>query len=141
VANVRELAARHRTLIVYGAIGIVGATLDFLSYTALVLWANMWPVAATIISVTLGIANNFLMNARWNFRVDDSLWRRWWMFYLVGLTGVVVSALAIWALVEWTPAGPLMAKLISIPPVVLAQFIANKRYSFAPSNVPEEAIP
>jgi putative flippase GtrA len=140
-ASVRDLFDRHRTLIVYGAIGIVGATLDFLVYTALVLWADMWPVAATVVSVTLGIANNFLMNARWNFRVDDSLWRRWWMFYFVGLTGVVISALAIWALVEWTPTGPLMAKLISIPPVVLAQFIANRRFSFAPTSVPEAVSP
>ena len=135
----RDLFTRHRTLIVYGAIGVVGATLDFLSYTALVLWVNMWPVTATIVSVTLGIVNNFLMNARWNFRVNDSLWNRWWMFYLVGLTGVVVSALAIWVLVEWASAGPLMAKLISIPPVVLAQFLANRRFAFAPSRLPEVA--
>jgi putative flippase GtrA len=139
--SVRDLISRHRTLVIYGAIGTVGATLDFLAFSALVLWVDMSPVVATVISVTVGIANNFLMNARWNFRVGDSLLRRWWMFYSVGLIGVVASALAIWALVSLTPVGPLVAKLISIPPVVLAQFIANRRFTFAPSPDPEVTIP
>ena len=123
----------------YGAIGTVGATLDFLVYSVLVMSTGIWPALATIISVTIGILNNFLMNAHWNFKVRGGLWRRWWSFYSVGLTGVVISALAVWLLVSFASTGPLIAKLMSIPPVVLGQFLVNRRYAFAPADVPQEA--
>jgi putative flippase GtrA len=127
--RILQLSQKYQQLIVYGVIGMSGATLDFLAYLFLYQVVNIPPPIASFISVTLGITNNFILNSRFNFRVSNKLLQRFISFYSIGLVGALVSALLI-ALLQHFQIGPTAAKLITIPPIVLGQYIFNKRISF-----------
>lgn len=111
----------------YAAIGVSGITLDVLLF-ALLIAAGVGPLPATVVSTLAGIVNNYVLNARTNFGTGLSL-RTGWRFITVGLVGLVLAA-ALLELLLRLGLGPLPAKLVSIPCVVIAQFFANKHWSF-----------
>lgn len=120
-----------KELIRYGLIGVTGASLDFLAYAALVTWTSIQPGVASVLSVSLGIVNNFLLNYFFNFAVRDKFWLRLGAFFAVGALGIVIS----YVVIEWLVAldvNPLWAKVFSIPPIVVIQFVINKYVSFNP---------
>jgi len=119
----------QRQLLLYAGIGLSGATLDFLAFLLLTA-LGVLPVVATGLSVSLGIINNFILNAKFNFKVHDRLLSRFAKFYAVGLTGVVTSMLMVWVLTEFAGFGGVLAKLLTIPPVVLGQFLVNRAVTF-----------
>jgi putative flippase GtrA len=111
----------------YALIGLSGVTLDTVLYILLTPSA-MAPVPATVLSTTAGILNNYVLNAKLNFGTPLSVvhGRR---FLLVGLIGLVVAAFSLQALLE-LGVDPVAAKILSVPVVVVSQFVANKRWSF-----------
>ena len=124
-----RLGRKYQQLIVYGIIGVSGATLDVLGYLFLYKYLNVSPPIASFLSVTLGITNNFILNSKFNFKVNDSLLQRFISFYSIGLAGALASALLI-ALLQYLGMDPTIAKLLTIPPIVLGQYFLNKRISF-----------
>jgi putative flippase GtrA len=112
----------------YALIGISGVTLDTLLYLVLTR-GGVPPVAATVLSTTAGILNNYVLNAKLNFGTSLNLvhGRR---FLTVGLLGLVVAAVSLQVLIE-LGMDDVVAKLVSVPVVVVSQFVANKRWSFA----------
>ena len=128
---VKSLLQNQRTLILYGAIGITGATLDFVLYLLFYKALGIPPFAASFLSVSLAIANNFILNARYNFKVSGKFISRFASFYLTGVGGAILSALLILFFFNFLSVDATIAKLITIPPVVLLQFIINKNVSFS----------
>ena len=124
-----EHVKRRRQFIIYGIIGLSGATLDVIGYLLLYRKIGITPSIASFISVTVGITNNFLLNLRFNFDVTGNLTKRFLSFYTIGLSGAVFSALAI-ELMQKGNIDPTVAKLITIPLVVVCQYVLNKRVSF-----------
>ena len=112
----------------YAMIGISGVVLDTVLYLVLTR-SGMPPVAATVLSTTAGIINNYVLNAKLNFGTSLNLvhGRR---FLTVGLVGLVVAAVSLQVLIE-LGVDDLVAKLVSAPVVVVTQFLVNKRWSFA----------
>ena len=111
----------------YGAIGVSGVTLDLVLFTVLV-GAGVGPLPATVVSTLAGIVNNYLLNARLNFGTGIAL-SSGWRFVAVGLAGLALAAGSLQVLLA-LGLSPLPAKLVSIPCVVAAQFLANKHWSF-----------
>jgi putative flippase GtrA len=111
----------------YSIIGVSGVTLDTLLFAVLVR-GGMIPVVATVLSTVAGIVNNYLLNARFNFRARVNLvhFRR---FLTVGLVGLAVAAASLQLLIA-TGMSPLPAKLVSLPCVLVSQFLANKHWAF-----------
>ena len=111
----------------YAAIGVTGVTLDTVLFVVLTR-AGMAPVAATVLSTTAGILNNYVLNAKLNFGTSLNLvhGRR---FLTVGLIGLVVAAVSLQVLIA-LGVDEVVAKVISIPVVVVSQFVVNKRWSF-----------
>lgn len=131
-----RLYRKHRELILYGIIGASGAALDLLVFWLLTTYLGWHPVPATAVSVSLGIGNNFVWNAFINFKTRDRLLLRFLSFFAIGLIGVLLSMLLIFLLHDVVSLDPLLAKLISIPVVVVGQFLANRSITFA--KTPEE---
>ena len=111
----------------YGLIGISGVTLDFVLFVILT-QLGMGPLPATVISTVAGIVNNYVLNARFNFGTGVALGSGW-RFLAVGLIGLVVAT---WSLDLLLRAGlaELTAKLVTVPCVVAAQYLANRYWSF-----------
>jgi len=120
----------NRKFIMYAIIGLSGALLDFLAYLALHFLMGVQPAVASFISVSLGIINNFLLNSRHNFKVNDRMWFRFFNFYSIGLGGALLSSLLIFFLYNLLGVDATIAKLLTIPPVVLSQYFLNVKFSF-----------
>ena len=131
--NIKDFVLNKR-FIKYSAIGVSGVTLDVLTYSLLV-GAGVPPVIATIFSTSLGIANNFLLNILFNFKKRDRILVRFIKFYGVGLVGIFITTVLIYLLHNILGVTPLISKLITIPPVVIVQFLLNKNVSFSDRSV------
>lgn len=111
----------------YAAIGVSGATLDFLVFW-LLYFVGIHPVVATVISTPVGIINNFVLNSALNFRTHLTS-ARGFRFLTVGVSGLALSAGLLQLLVTWG-IEPTLAKAITIPIVVSGQFMANRSWTF-----------
>jgi putative flippase GtrA len=128
--SILRLFTQYRQPILYGIIGLTGAILDLLLYIIFYRKLGIPPVAASIMSVSIGILNNFYFNVRFNFKVHDKLFVRFLNFYSVGFAGVMVSTLLIVLLYNIAHIDPVIAKILTIIPVVFMQYVLNKRFSF-----------
>ena len=123
---------RWRQLILYGIIGSFSAFLDFLVYTALVSM-GLFYIHANCISVLVGIGSSFLLNRHFNFKVKDAVLRRFVIFLIIGLAGLLLSNLVLYSCIEWMVLDKLVSKLLSIILVALFQFVLNKYITFKPT--------
>lgn len=124
-----SLYSRYRNLILYALIGGTGALLDLVVFLILFNALHLAAVPATVISVLFGITNNFALNTIFNFKKTDRLLLRYTLFTSVGLFGLILSALIL-AFGEVFAINPNLAKVLSIPLVVIAQYILNRHMSF-----------
>lgn len=128
---INSLFVKYRQLILYGLIGLTGATLDFILYIIFYDVFGIPPFIASFLSVSFGIVNNFFLNTYLNFKKYDHLFARGFNFYLIGLGGAVLSAFLIWIFFDYIGVSAVIAKLLTIPPVVILQFFINKKVSFS----------
>lgn len=126
-----KLLKKYKSLLLYGILGGIGALTDLSVYLLLIRVTPIQPSAATFISVSAGILVSFVLNSRLNFKKTDHYLLRFLTFYVVGVIGAFLSAFIILVLFNGLHWDARIAKIISIPPVVLAQFWMNKRISFS----------
>ncbi|MFF4035351.1 GtrA family protein [Streptomyces sviceus] len=120
-----------RQLLSYTLIGGSGVVLDLVVFLLLHNKAGMNEQFANAISTTLGIANNFVLNARFTFERRDRLVVRFLRFYAVGLTGIALTNLLFLAFTDGLGIDADMIKAASLPLVLALQFVLNRKWSFA----------
>lgn len=125
-----RLWKRYRTLVVYCSIGLTGALIDMTLFVLLTRKLGLYYQLANAISVTAGITNNFFWNARINFRTTDRILVRFISFYMIGLTGLALSAFLLFVLVGLLYLPPIPSKVATFVFIALIQFFLNKRISF-----------
>jgi putative flippase GtrA len=129
--GLQALYQRHRHFILYAFIGGFSASLDFVAYSLLEAqtdWNYQW---INLLTVHLGIFCSFMLNAYFNFKVEDKWARRMMSFYIVGLLGLGISALSLELMIGQAGWNSFLAKAISIVFVVAFQFTCNKLITFA----------
>jgi putative flippase GtrA len=126
-----KLLKKYKSLLLYGILGGIGALTDLSVYLILIRATSIQPSAATFISVSVGILVSFVLNSRLNFKKTDHYLLRFLTFYVVGVIGAFLSAFIILIFFNGLHWDARLAKIISIPPVVLTQFWINKRISFS----------
>lgn len=126
-----DLMKKNRQLILYGIIGTSGATLDFVAFFILYNLIHLNPLISTMISTTLGITNNFILNILFNFRVRNKLHHRYLLFYTVGLLGLALSVSMIYVFHDRVGYNANIVKLCSIPVIVLIQYLLNSRIALS----------
>lgn len=89
---------------------------------------------ANCISVLGGISTSFYLNRNYNFKVKDHAARRFSVFLIVGLCGLMLSNLILYYCIERMSMNKIVSKLLSIVLVVLFQFLLNKYLTFKPSH-------
>lgn len=85
---------------------------------------------ANVVGVNVGILTSFTLNRRYNFRVKDRAKQRFVTFYAVGLSGLAISSLMLYAMVDGLGLNEIVAKVITIVAVALFQFVVNSRITF-----------
>lgn len=114
----------------YAFFGGISVSFDFLIYFLIY---NYWlanPTVANIFGYILGTVLSFFLNAKLNFKVQDKISMRFFQFFMVGLVGLCVSTLFIYILTEYLKADYKLSKVLSLPLVLVLQFVLNKKLSF-----------
>jgi len=131
IKYVKKEVTKRKDFIIYSLIGVSGATLDFITFVFMIRFFPMHYLLVNAISTTLGITNNFFLNAHYNFGVKDKLLRRFLSFFAVGLLGMGVGSLLLWLLVDFLGMMSEISKLLIIIFIVVLQYNLNKRFAFA----------
>lgn len=130
ILSMTKIKKPSRQFILYAVIGVSGVTLDVVLFMLLFNMLHVNEELATFISISAAITNNFLLNTYLNFKVKDNLWRRYMRFYLVGLSGILLTDLLFLIFVDHLYINANYVKIGSLLPVLLLQYSLNKRWSF-----------
>lgn len=139
--------------LLYCLCGGIGVTTDYIIYTS-ALTFGLWYQAANVLGYLSGTLISFFLNRKITFDVCDNLVRRLIIFIGVAVIGFLVSALMLWLMVDiWSvqakiakfialpnyfyqvfgtdKADAKIAKLLTLPVVVIIQFFLNRRITFS----------
>lgn len=122
--------SKQRNLVLYTLIGVFSATLDFLIFTVLIKYFDFVFIKSNVISVTCGITASFILNRNLNFKLKDKTPIRALSFFIVGLSGMLVSTLILGFLIFILPISIFYLKIVSAFFVALMQFFLNKYLTF-----------
>ncbi len=89
--SIKYLFEKYRNFILYGIIGGCCATIDFVVTNLFYQYFDFNSLVSNVIGVTLGVTISFFLNAFYNFKRTNSLFRRALIFYLVGFLGLLLS--------------------------------------------------
>lgn len=111
----------------YVLIGASGLGVDLGIFMLLVL-LGVAPIPANALSSILGMANNYMLNARLNFgqKLSASAGLR---FFSVGLIGLALTTVSLHFLML-AGMSALMAKVFILPVLLVAQFLGNRAWTF-----------
>lgn len=85
---------------------------------------------SSIISSTLAIINNFVLNSYFTFKVTDNKLKRFTSFFGVAAIGMVVSTLLLTLFIDILYMNEMLAKAIAVLIVAMLQFVINKFFTF-----------
>lgn len=128
---IRNIYLKYREFLLYGIIGGLSAGTDFGLFTLLTTQTALKYLWCNVIGVIAGITLSFLLNSFINFKKTDRFLQRFIMFYGVGLTGLLLSSIILYILVDFAGIYEIVSKLIASVVVVLFQYILNSRVTFA----------
>lgn len=111
----------------YALIGFSGVFLDFLIFTVLSLNGTT-PLIASAVGTLAGILNNYFWNSKLNFHIRVSS-SRGIKFLTVGVAGLLLSSGMLLGMLT-LGITPMIAKMMTLPVVVIAQFLSNKFWTF-----------
>ncbi len=124
-----------RTLILYFFIGVSASLVDVVGFFLLFNLYGVPAVVATAVSVSLATIYSFVLNAKFNFKVNDRLGMRLAFFSLVSGAGLLLSTLVLYIVHGMYGIDGNIVKIASLPVVFVIQFLLNKHISFQSNNV------
>lgn len=140
-----------RQLIKYGMVGVVGLGIDmgiyyllvrklsvhypFSSFISNLLGGNMSVgmldiLISNIISSTLAIINNFILNSYFTFKVTDKKLKRFASFVSIAIVGMVISSMLLTLFIGVMKMDDMLSKIFAICIVAAIQFGINKFFTF-----------
>lgn len=140
-----------RQLVKYGMVGVVGLGIDmgiyyllvrklsvhypFSSFISNLLGGNMSVgmldiLISNIISSTLAIINNFILNSYFTFKVTDKKLKRFASFVSIAIIGMVISSMLLTLFIGVMKMDDMLSKIFAICIVAAIQFGINKFFTF-----------
>jgi putative flippase GtrA len=113
-------------------VGIGNTAVSFVVYR-LLLPLGMPYVPAASLAFAAGAINGYVFNRRWTFAARDTTRARL-AYVAVQVAGALASALLVYLLVHGAGATRVLAYVLTIPPVTLGTFVANRLWTFAESD-------
>lgn len=121
---------KYKQFVLYCLIGFTGATLDYVLYWVMFNKLGVSPDIASYLSMSVSIVNNFTWNSKYNFKKTDKFFNRLIKFYLVGISGMLLTSLVINVTYYVFHFDANIVKLLMIPVIAVIQFFLNKKISF-----------
>lgn len=125
----RRIPPLVRQMLSYGVIGVLSASTDAVVFWLLITRASLAPQLANVVGIGCGITMSFWLNRAFTFGVRDRPLARFAVFWVVGLTGLALSALVLEVGLRFGyPA--MNVKLLSVVVVAATQFVLNRSITF-----------
>ena len=115
--------------ILYCVCGGIGVSTDYLVYYVSI-QAGLWYQSANVLGYLCGTIISFCLNRIITFETRDKVAQRFAIFLSVAAVGFTVSAAMLWVLVAYVNIDEKIAKLLTLPVVVVIQFLLNRRITF-----------
>lgn len=115
--------------LLYCLCGGLGVSSDYAVFY-LAVTAGAWYQGANLLGYVAGTLVSFALNRVLTFGMRDRVMQRLAMFLGVASVGFGASALMLWLLVQQLQVDPRLAKLLTLPMVVVLQFTLNRRLTF-----------
>jgi len=115
--------------LLYCLCGGIGVSTDYSIYFV-ALKVGIWYQAANVFGYVSGTVVSFFLNRKITFGVRDKLAHRLALFLGIAAIGFSASALMLWLLVAFGSVDAKIAKLFTLPVVVILQFSLNRRITF-----------
>jgi putative flippase GtrA len=126
---VSELLVRNQQFILYCLLGLIGVVVDLTTYWVLVNALFVHHQWANVMSTLCGIFTSFFLNATYTFQIKDFLLLRLFFFFLIGILGLLISAMKLYDCVDQLHFDKNWVKIACIY-VVLVQYNLNRLVSF-----------
>ncbi len=107
----------------------MGVSTDYAVFYGAIM-GGIWYQYANGLGYLAGTLMSFALNRIFTFAMRDRTLQRLAMFLMVASIGFAASALLLWLLVDLAHVDARIAKLITLPMVVVLQFSLNRRITF-----------
>ncbi|MBO4960941.1 MAG: GtrA family protein [Flavobacteriales bacterium] len=120
----------YKHFIIYTIIGFWCEIIDFALFYFLDHICGVYVLYAHLTSVNVGLICSFLTNTKVNFRTPDRMFRRAVSFFTIAWTGLAMSTIMMWFMVEYIEMNDMISKLITIVLAGIFQYLMNKRFTY-----------
>lgn len=122
-------------LIPYVFIGGIALLVELSSFFMLVNVLSVPLVWSNLTAMALGMFTSFGLNCRYNFKVSDRLLARFTSFAAITGLSYLMSTALLLLFVEVLGLAAFIAKVVTLPAMLVIQFTLNRRLTFAPAKV------
>jgi len=114
----------------YGIVGVFGLFVDMGIFYILHKMFGVNYIISNIVSSTLAVIHNFIINSVFTFKVKDKPLKRFVSFYSIALVGMAVSSGLLVLMIDGLNMDSMISKVISVVIVAIMQYFLNKRLTF-----------
>ena len=120
-----------RNFIIYGLIGVVSASVDYLIFCILLyIYGNENYLYHHTSSYVIGTIVSFILNTKYNFKVNDKIKIRLLKFFVVGISGLIGSIILMYTFSSSINFSENESKIIVIFTIAIYQYLLNKKITF-----------
>jgi putative flippase GtrA len=121
--------AERNRLIRFAIVGGSNTAVALVLYTVAVGLGVWYPVAA-LLGYAAGMANGYTWNRLWTFQAGSFHLPEFSRYVLVQGCGMVANVVALAVAVEALAIGEIIAEIVTLPPIVLVTYLANRHWTF-----------
>lgn len=125
----------HSSFIKYALVGMVGLVVDMGLFYLFHEVLNWNYILSNVLSSSLAVVNNFILNSIFTFKVKDKLFYRFVSFYSIALAGMALSSGLLVVMIDGMHMNSMIAKAIAVYFVAMIQYYVNKKLTFSERNI------
>ena len=130
-----------RQFLVFALIGVVNTAVHFVVFVVLLRVFDVPMLAASTIGYCAGVANSYVMNRLWTFKVTTRANSREFLrFAAVNIISLGINLLVLKYLAANVGLGPEVAQIGAIGASLVANFAGNKWWAFAGAQRQQEQL-
>ena len=114
----------------YGIVGVFGLVVDMGIFYILHKMLGVNYIISNIVSSTMAVIHNFILNSVFTFKVKDKRLKRFVSFYMIALVGMALSSGLLAIMIDGFKMDSMIAKMISVFFVAIMQYFLNKKLTF-----------
>jgi len=125
----------NSSFVKYALVGVVGLVVDMGLFYVFYEILHINYIVSNIMSSSLAVVNNFILNSIFTFKVKNKLFYRFISFFSIALAGMALSSGMLAVMIDGMHLNSMVSKAISVFFVALIQYFVNKKLTFSERNI------